>query len=149
LNELSKRSRGTPRVANRLLKRVRDFAQVRGEGIIDRGVTDRALSALGIDEKGLEGLDRDILRLIINNFGGGPVGLNTLALTVGEEADTVETVSEPYLVREGYITRSPRGRIATAQAWQHLGLAVPAGTVDSGSSGGRFAGGPTLFDAEP
>ena len=125
LKELSARSRGTPRVANRLLKRVRDFAQVKGEGRIDRGVTDRALAALGIDERGLEGLDRDILRLIIDRFGGGPVGIDTIAASIGEERITIEDVYEPFLLQAGLLHRTQKGRVASREAWLWLGLEPP------------------------
>ena len=125
LKELSARSRGTPRVANRLLKRVRDFAQVLGEGRIDLEVTNKALKALGIDEKGLEGLDRDILRLIIDKFGGGPVGIDTIAASIGEERITIEDVYEPYLMQVGLLHRTSKGRIASRDAWLWLGLEPP------------------------
>ena len=125
LKELSLRSRGTPRVANRLLKRVRDFAQVGGEGHIDRGVTDCALAALGIDEKGLEGLDRDILRLIIDKFSGGPVGIDTIAASIGEERVTIEDVYEPFLMQAGLLHRTQKGRVASRDAWLWLGLEPP------------------------
>ena len=126
LKELSSRSRGTPRVANRLLKRVRDFAQVQGEGGITGGVTENALRALGIDKKGLEGLDRDILRLIIERFGGGPVGIDTIAASIGEEKITIEDVYEPYLLQAGLLHRTPKGRVASRDAWLWLGLEPPA-----------------------
>jgi len=119
------RSRGTPRVANRLLKRVRDFAEVRGGGRIDAAVADEALDLLGVDEAGLDRLDREILRAICQKFGGGPVGLSTLAVAVGEEADTIEDVYEPYLLQQGLLMRTPRGRTATPGAWRHLGLEPP------------------------
>jgi len=126
MKELSARSRGTPRVANRLLKRVRDFAQVIGEGFIDLEITGRALKALGIDEKGLEGLDRDILRLIIDKFGGGPVGIDTIAAAIGEERVTIEDVYEPYLMQAGLLHRTSKGRIASRDAWLWLGMEPPA-----------------------
>jgi Holliday junction DNA helicase RuvB len=125
LSELAKRSRGTPRVANRLLKRVRDFAQVRGDGHIDLGVTREALSSLGIDGMGLEGLDRDILRLIIEKFSGGPVGIDTIAAAIGEERVTIEDVYEPYLMQAGFLHRTKQGRMASHDAWLHLGLTPP------------------------
>ncbi|MCL2111894.1 MAG: Holliday junction branch migration DNA helicase RuvB [Clostridiales bacterium] len=124
--ELSARSRGTPRVANRLLKRVRDFAQVLGEGRIDLELTDKALSALGVDSKGLEGLDRDILRLIIERFGGGPVGIDTIAASIGEERITIEDVYEPYLLQSGLLHRTSKGRMASRDAWLWLGIEPPA-----------------------
>jgi holliday junction DNA helicase RuvB len=122
---LASRSRGTPRVANRLLKRVRDFAEVRGAGRIDAGVAREALELLEVDEGGLDRLDRDILRAICEKFGGGPVGLSTLAVAVGEESDTIEDVYEPYLLQQGFLMRTPRGRVATEKAFAHLGLARP------------------------
>ena len=126
LEEISTRSRGTPRIAIRLLRRVRDWAQVRGSGVIDEAAALNALTVYEVDELGLDRLDRSVLDVLCRRFGGGPVGLGTLSVSVGEEADTVETVSEPYLVREGLISRTPRGRVATSAAWRHLGLHVPA-----------------------
>ncbi len=123
---IARRSRGTPRVANRLLKRVRDFAEVRGNGVITAGAADEALVLLGVDDLGLDRLDRDVLRAICEGFGGGPVGLSTLAVIVGEEADTIEDVYEPYLLRCGLLKRTPRGRCATPRAFAHLGLEPPA-----------------------
>jgi Holliday junction DNA helicase RuvB len=122
---IARRSRGTPRVANRLLKRVRDFAEVRGTGHIDPGVAAEALDLLEVDELGLDRLDREILRTICAMFDGGPVGLSTLAVAVSEESDTVEDVYEPYLLQRGMIKRTPRGRVATAAAFDHLGLPRP------------------------
>jgi Holliday junction DNA helicase RuvB len=119
------RSRGTPRVANRLLKRVRDFAEVRGAGSIDAAVAREALDLLEVDQAGLDRLDRDILRAITEKFGGGPVGLSTLSVAVGEESDTIEDVYEPYLLQQGFIMRTPRGRVATDAAFAHLGLEAP------------------------
>ena len=124
--ELGKRSRGTPRIANRLLRRVRDYAQVHGDGSIDLQTTQSALTMYEVDEIGLDRLDNSILRALIEQFGGGPVGLNTLAMAVGEERETVESVAEPFLVRSGFMVRSPRGRAATAAAWKHLGKTPPA-----------------------
>ena len=121
------RSRGTPRVANRLLKRVRDFAEVRGTGHIDARVAAQALDLLEVDAAGLDRLDREILRAICVKFGGGPVGLSTLAVAVGEEQDTIEDVYEPYLLQQGYLMRTPRGRTATDAAFAHLGLEPPRG----------------------
>jgi len=118
--EIARRSRGTPRIANRLLRRVRDFAQVRGTGTIDMESADMALGALEIDELGLDNIDRLMLRSIISNYGGGPVGLETLAATIGEEAVTLEDVYEPYLMQLGFLSRTPRGRCATLQAYKHL-----------------------------
>ena len=120
--EIASRSRGTPRVANRLLRRVRDFAEVRAGGVITREVADYALGRLDIDTTGLDAIDRRLLRCIIDNYGGGPVGLDTLAATVNEETVTIEDVYEPYLMREGFLTRTPRGRCVTRLAYQHLGL---------------------------
>jgi holliday junction DNA helicase RuvB len=122
---IAARSRGTPRVANRLLKRVRDFAEVRGAGHIDERAASEALDLLEVDHAGLDRLDRDILRAICEKFGGGPVGLSTLAVAVGEEPDTIEDVYEPYLLQQGLLMRTPRGRIATAAAFAHLGLEAP------------------------
>ncbi|TDK23993.1 Holliday junction branch migration DNA helicase RuvB [Arthrobacter crusticola] len=123
--EIAGRSRGTPRIANRLLRRVRDWALVHGIDLIDAGSAGAALDMYEVDEKGLDRLDRSVLTALITKFNGGPVGLSTLAIAVGEEPETVETVAEPYLVREGMLGRTPRGRIATAAAWHHLGLVMP------------------------
>ena len=120
--EIASRSRGTPRIANRLLKRVRDFAQVKGNGVIDRGIADYALSCLEIDRLGLDNVDRRMLEVIIKFYGGGPVGLETLAATVGEESVTIEDVYEPYLMQIGFLSRTPRGRCVTKAAYDHLGL---------------------------
>ena len=120
--ELARRSRGTPRLANRLLKRVRDFAQVKYEGVITRAVTDFALDIMDVDKLGLDQNDRNILRMIIDKFGGGPVGLDTLAAALGEDAGTLEDVYEPYLLMNGLLNRTPRGRMATEAAYRHLGL---------------------------
>ncbi len=122
---IAARSRGTPRVANRLLKRVRDFAEVRMEGIVTAEAAEAALQMLEVDELGLDRLDREILAAICRKFGGGPVGLSTLAVSVGEEQDTIEDVYEPYLLQQGLIKRTPRGRAATAAAFAHLGLRAP------------------------
>lgn len=120
--EIAKRARGTPRIANRLLRRVRDFAQVRAGGVITQPVADQALTALEVDHLGLDSVDRRMLRSIIDHYGGGPVGLETLAATVGEEAVTLEDVYEPYLMQMGFLTRTPRGRCVTRLAYEHLGL---------------------------
>ena len=125
-SEIAMRSRGTPRIANRLLKRVRDFAQVRGNGVITAGIADKALNMLEIDKLGLDNVDRRMLEAIIRFYGGGPVGLETLAATVGEEAITLEDVCEPYLIQIGFLTRTPRGRCATKLAYEHLGLTAPS-----------------------
>jgi len=125
--EIARRSRGTPRIANRLLRRVRDWAQVHGRSVVDQEAAHAALALFDVDDRGLDRLDRAVLEALCRRFGGGPVGLGTLAVAVGEEADTVETVAEPFLVREGFIARTPRGRAATGLAWQHLGLTPPPG----------------------
>jgi holliday junction DNA helicase RuvB len=122
---IAERSRGTPRVANRLLKRVRDYAEVRGRGVVSASVAAAALDLLEVDHEGLDRLDREILRAICEKFGGGPVGLSTLAVVVGEEQDTIEDVYEPYLLQRGLIERTPRGRAATKRAFAHLGLDPP------------------------
>ena len=127
--EISKRSRGTPRIANRLLRRVRDYAQVHTSGKVDIYVAKKALALFEIDDRGLDRIDRAILDALINKFGGGPVGLSTLAVAVGEEPETVEDMCEPFLVRIGYLARSARGRIATPSAYQLLGKSVPAQQV--------------------
>ncbi|MGD0947867.1 MAG: Holliday junction branch migration DNA helicase RuvB [Candidatus Binatia bacterium] len=119
--EIARRARGTPRVANRLLRRVRDFAQVCAQGLISKDVADQALQKLEVDDRGFDKMDRDILLTIIDKFSGGPVGLDTLAAAVGEESDTIEDVYEPYLIKEGFLNRTPRGRIATPLALSHLG----------------------------
>lgn len=123
--EIARRSRGTPRIANRLLRRVVDWAHVHSNGDIDLAAAQAALTLFEVDPQGLDRLDRAVLEALCKRFQGGPVGLTTLAVTVGEEAETVETVAEPYLVREGFMIRTPRGRAATLQAWQHLGLRPP------------------------
>jgi Holliday junction DNA helicase RuvB len=124
--EIASRSRGTPRIANRLLRRVRDFAEVRADGTVTLEVARAALELYEVDELGLDRLDRGVLDALCRRFGGGPVGLSTLAVAVGEERETVEEVAEPFLVRQGFLARTPRGRVATAAAWRHLGLAAPA-----------------------
>ncbi|MCD0484742.1 Holliday junction branch migration DNA helicase RuvB [Streptacidiphilus sp. ASG 303] len=121
--EIAGRSRGTPRIANRLLRRVRDYAEVRADGVVTRGTAAAALAVYEVDARGLDRLDRTVLDALLRLFGGGPVGLSTLAVAVGEEHETVEAVAEPFLVREGLLARTPRGRVATAAAWEHLGLA--------------------------
>ena len=120
--EIAARSRGTPRIANRMLRRVRDFAQVKANGVIDRAIADEALSRLEVDKLGLDALDRRMLKSIIDFYGGGPVGLETLAATINEEAVTLEDVYEPYLLQQGFLTRTPRGRCVTKRAYEHLGL---------------------------
>lgn len=135
--EIASRSRGTPRIANRLLRRVRDYAQVRADGVVTLDVARRALELYEVDPLGLDRLDRAVLDALCGRFGGGPVGISTLAVAVGEERETVEEVAEPFLVRNGFLARTPRGRVATPAAWAHLGLAVPEG----GANGWE-----TLFD---
>ncbi len=124
--EIATRTRGTPRVANRMLRRIRDFAMVKGEGRITKEITDNALTALGIDENGLEALDRQILDIIINKFKGGPVGIDTIAAAVGEERVTIEDAYEPFLMQAGFIHRTPKGRVASDKAYKHLGLRAPS-----------------------
>ena len=146
LAELAARSRGTPRVANRLLKRVRDFAQVEGSGVVDLPITRRTLASLGIDEQGLEGLDRDILRLVIEKFGGGPVGIDTIAASIGEERVTIEDVYEPYLIQAGFLHRTKQGRVASRDAWRWLGIDPPE-SPGVAASGGAVAQ-TSLFDTD-
>jgi Holliday junction DNA helicase RuvB len=123
--EIASRSRGTPRIANRLLRRVRDYAQVRADGVVTQEVAHRALDLYEVDSLGLDRLDRAVLDSLCRRFGGGPVGISTLAVAVGEERETVEEVAEPFLVRNGFLARTPRGRVATPAAWEHLGLVAP------------------------
>ncbi len=125
-SEIASRSRGTPRIANRLLRRVRDYAQVRADGVVTLGVAQAALDLYEVDQLGLDRLDRAVLDVLCRRFGGGPVGISTLAVAVGEERETVEEVAEPFLVRNGFLARTPRGRVATPAAWEHLGLKPPA-----------------------
>ncbi|MFM8360477.1 MAG: Holliday junction branch migration DNA helicase RuvB, partial [Verrucomicrobiota bacterium] len=134
--EIARRSRGTPRIANNLLRRVRDYAQVRGDGRITAPIADRALAMLEIDQHGLDEMDKRILETIVVKFGGGPVGVNSLAVAVGEEPDTIEEVYEPYLIMEGYLNRTPQGRVATELGVQRLGLAGAARGGGGGSGGG-------------
>jgi Holliday junction DNA helicase RuvB len=124
--EIAKRARGTPRIANRLLRRVRDFAEVKGRGDITAEVADAALAMLEVDGLGLDVMDRKLLQAVIDKFSGGPVGVDNLAAAIGEERDTIEDVLEPYLIQQGYLQRTPRGRIATVAAYRHFGLAPPA-----------------------
>jgi holliday junction DNA helicase RuvB len=133
--EIAGRSRGTPRIANRLLRRVRDYAEVRADGVVTEPIARAALKIYDVDQLGLDRLDRAVLEALVRRFGGGPVGVGTLAVAVGEEVETVEEVAEPFLVRAGLLARTPRGRVATPAAWQHLGAVLPA------------AAGPTLFDS--
>ena len=130
LLEIARRSRGTPRIANRMLKRVRDYAQVRGDGKITREIASEGLSMLDVDELGLDRVDRTLLTTMIDKFGGGPVGLDTLAASTGEDANTIEDVYEPYLLQLGFIQRTPRGRICTAAAYEHLGRVKPASLAE-------------------
>lgn len=130
-SELASRSRGTPRIANRLLRRVQDWAQVRGSGVLDLDAARSALAVFEVDELGLDRLDRSVLEVMCTRFNGGPVGLTTLAVSVGEEPETVETVAEPFLVREGLLVRTPRGRQATPAAYEHLGMTPPTDTLFS------------------
>jgi Holliday junction DNA helicase RuvB len=141
--EISRRSRGTPRIANRLLRRVRDYAQVRGDGTVTDAAARAALAVYDVDELGLDRLDRAVLGALCRSFDGGPVGLTTLAVAVGEEPTTVEEVCEPFLVRLGMLARTPRGRVATSAAWTHLGLTPPARSAGSGVMDDGVA---TLFD---
>jgi Holliday junction DNA helicase RuvB len=124
--EIARRARGTPRIANRLLRRVRDYAQVRGSGHVDVRTADHALRMLDVDVSGLDLMDRKLLEAIVQRFDGGPVGLENLAAAIGEEAGTIEDVIEPYLIQQGYLQRTPRGRVASAAAWRHLGITPPA-----------------------
>jgi Holliday junction DNA helicase RuvB len=138
--EVAGRSRGTPRIANRLLRRVRDYAEVRADGVVNGPAARAALRVYDVDERGLDRLDRAVLKAIVESFGGGPVGLSTLAVAVGEQPDTVEEVCEPFLLREGLIARTPRGRVATAGAWRHLGRTPPPGLAGAA---------PDLFSGQP
>ncbi|HEX5540121.1 MAG TPA: Holliday junction branch migration DNA helicase RuvB [Micromonospora sp.] len=141
--EIARRSRGTPRIANRLLRRVRDFAEVRADGVANRETARAALQVYDVDELGLDRLDRAVLTALVDSFRGGPVGLSTLAVAVGEQPDTVEEVCEPFLVRAGLLARTPRGRVATEAAWRHLGRTPPEGAAGSSPVP------PDLFSAEP
>ena len=128
--EIARRSRGTPRIANRLLRRVRDYAQVKGDGTIAAALADAALKMLDVDPLGFDVMDRKLLEAVIHRFDGGPVGLDNVAAAIGEEPGTIEDVIEPDLIQQGYLQRTPRGRVATAAAWRHLGLAAPAARAD-------------------
>ena len=123
--EIAKRSRGTPRIANRLLRRVRDYAQVKSDGVVTSEIADAALKMLDVDHLGFDVMDRKLLHAVLEKFGGGPVGLDNLAAAIGEERDTIEDLLEPYLIQQGYLMRTPRGRVATQQAYQHFGLPIP------------------------
>ena len=135
--EVARRSRGTPRIANRLLRRVRDFAQVKANGTVDARVAGAALEMLEVDPQGLDLMDRKLLEAIISKFDGGPVGIDSLAAAIGEERDTIEDVIEPYLIQHGYLQRTPRGRMATQTTWRHLGLIPPKPAGDP--AGGLFS----------
>jgi Holliday junction DNA helicase RuvB len=130
--EIARRSRGTPRIANRLLRRVRDYAQVKGDGTITLEMANRALAMLDVDPQGFDIMDRKLLEAVIHRFDGGPVGLDNIAASIGEEAGTIEDVIEPYLIQQGYLQRTPRGRVATAAAYRHLGLVAPSGRSPAG-----------------
>ena len=137
-HEIARRARGTPRIANRLLRRVRDFAEVEGDGHIDAAVAAAGLELFGVDELGLDKVDRAILTSLCDRFGGGPVGLSTLAISVSEPTETVEDVYEPFLIQQGLLMRTPRGRVATPAAWHHLGLVAPPSAYGSAD--------PSLFE---
>ena len=143
--EIARRSRGTPRIANRLLKRVRDYAQVKGDGVITKEMADGALQLLEIDALGLDSIDRRMLSAIIKFFGGGPVGLETLSATIGEEAVTLEDVYEPYLLQLGFLNRTPRGRCATVRAYEHLGIPFEENPKTKTQDRSSL---PSLFDTE-
>jgi Holliday junction DNA helicase RuvB len=134
--EIARRARGTPRIANRLLRRVRDFAEVRGDGSVDLATASAGLALFGVDERGLDKVDRAILSAICERFGGGPVGLSTVAISVGEQTETVEDVYEPFLIQEGLLMRTPRGRVATPAAWAHLGVSPPKRSFEGELFGG-------------
>jgi holliday junction DNA helicase RuvB len=138
--EVARRARGTPRIANRLLRRVRDYAEVTGDGRIDEATASRGLAVFGVDERGLDKVDRAILSALCERFGGGPVGLSTLAISVGEQTETVEDVYEPFLIQQGLLMRTPRGRMALPAAWHHVGLAPPPAAGPDGTT-------PSLFGA--
>jgi Holliday junction DNA helicase RuvB len=138
--EIARRARGTPRIANRLLRRVRDYAEVTADGRVDEATAARGLAVFGVDERGLDKVDRAILSSVCERFGGGPVGLSTLAISVGEQTETVEDVYEPFLIQQGLLMRTPRGRVAMPSAWHHLGLAPPPAAGPGGA-------GPTLWES--
>jgi Holliday junction DNA helicase RuvB len=129
-SEIARRSRGTPRIANRLLRRVRDYAEVKGDGTVSKSTADAALKMLDVDALGLDVMDRKLLLAVIEKFGGGPVGLDNLAHVIGEDPETIEDVIEPYLIQQGHLQRTPRGRVATLTAYRHFGLAAPASSRD-------------------
>jgi Holliday junction DNA helicase RuvB len=132
--EIARRARGTPRIANRLLRRVRDYAEVTGDGTVDQGIAERGLAVFGVDDRGLDKVDRAILTALCQRFGGGPVGLSTLAISVGEQTETVEDVYEPFLLQQGLLMRTPRGRVALPAAWHHLDLAPPPSAGPGGAT---------------
>jgi len=134
-SEIARRSRGTPRIANRLLRRVRDFAEVKGDGSITKAIADQALNMLSVDAEGFDGMDRRVLLSIMEKFDGGPVGLDSLAAAVGEERDTIEDVLEPFLIQQGFLMRTPRGRVATGKAYAHFGLKPQKTTFDAETDG--------------
>ncbi|MDZ7857226.1 Holliday junction branch migration DNA helicase RuvB [Sphaerotilus sp.] len=136
--ELARRSRGTPRIANRLLRRVRDYAEVKGDGRIVKSIADRALTMLDVDPKGFDVMDRKVLEAIVHRFDGGPVGLDNVAAAIGEDSGTIEDVIEPYLIQQGYLQRTPRGRIATLAAYRHLGVTPPTKAGAPGAAGDLF-----------
>lgn len=137
--EIARRSRGTPRIANRLLRRVRDFAEVKGDGRITDAIADDALNMLSVDAEGFDGMDRRVLLSIMEKFDGGPVGLDSLAAAVGEERDTIEDVLEPFLIQQGFLMRTPRGRVATGKAYAHFGLKAPKSALSGQTDGGSSA----------
>ncbi|MFN5803283.1 MAG: Holliday junction DNA helicase RuvB C-terminal domain-containing protein, partial [Burkholderiales bacterium] len=130
--EIARRARGTPRIANRLLRRVRDYADVKSNGSITASLSDAALAMLDVDPVGFDVMDRKLLEAVIHKFGGGPVGLDNVAAAIGEERDTLEDVIEPYLIQQGFLQRTPRGRVATVNAYQHFGLKAPTSTGENG-----------------
>ncbi len=136
--EIARRARGTPRIANRLLRRVRDYAEMKADGIIDHAVADAGLAVFGVDPLGLDKVDRAILSSIAERFRGGPVGLSTLAISVAEPTETVEDVYEPFLIQQGLLMRTPRGRVVTDAAWEHLGLAPPSNAAGESLPPGLF-----------
>jgi holliday junction DNA helicase RuvB len=144
--QIASRSRGTPRIANRLLRRVRDYAQVKADGVVTLDIARRGLDLYEVDELGLDGLDRAVIDCLCRHYGGGPVGISTLAVAVGEERETVEEVAEPFLVRIGFLARTPRGRVATAAAWRHLGLDAPPVPDARGDGRAGVLEGATLFE---
>jgi Holliday junction DNA helicase RuvB len=136
--EVARRSRGTPRIANRLLRRVRDFAEVKADGVITPSIADEALNLLKVDKEGFDVMDRRLLSAVLDNFGGGPVGLDALAASISEERDTIEDVIEPYLIQQGFLMRTPRGRVATSKCYLHFGLNVPEGKAQEPKRQGSF-----------